>query len=61
MKLLAWNRAASDSASPWDLVKTIDPVGIFLMETKIYCGFLSRILKKLGFSYFLIVPPIGRK
>lgn len=36
-------------------------MGIFLLERKLDCGAVSCVLKKLGFSFFLIVPPIGRK
>lgn len=31
------------------------------MESKIDCAFVSRVMKKLGFSYFICVPPIGRR
>lgn len=42
-------------------MKTIDSMGTFLMEVKIDCGFMARMMKKLGFSFFLMIPPICRK
>lgn len=42
-------------------MKTLDPVGIFLMESKVECGSVARIMKKLGFSHFFTVPPIGKR
>lgn len=63
MKLLAWNyqglgRPSADRALR-DIMKTM--VGIFLMETTIGCAFVSRVLKKVGFSFFIFVPPLDRR
>lgn len=44
-----------------EMVKTIDPLGIFFMETKIDCCSVAHVMKKLGFSFFFTIPPIGKK
>lgn len=41
-------------------MKTVDLMGIFLMETKIDCSSIARVMKKIGFSFFISIPPIGR-
>lgn len=40
-------------------MKTMDPMEIFLMETIVACDVVSHVMNKIGFSYFLSVPPIG--
>lgn len=42
-------------------MREVDPWGIFLMETKINDVWLGLIIRSLGFSLFLSVPPIGCK
>lgn len=42
-------------------MKTIDPSDIFLMETMIDSASVSRVLQKIEFSYFISMPPLGRR
>lgn len=51
----------STSRALWDIVKTIDLVGIFLMETMIDFESVSHVLKLVGFSFFISVPSVGRR
>ncbi|KAB1212547.1 hypothetical protein CJ030_MR5G006241 [Morella rubra] len=65
MRLISWNCRGlgrpSAARALREIVKMVDPVGMFLMETKIDCVSVSRILNILGFSFFITVPPIGRR
>lgn len=65
MRLISWNCRGlgqpSAARALREIVKTVDPVGMFLMETKTDCVFVSRILKKLVFLFFITVPLIGRR
>lgn len=42
-------------------MREVDPWGIFLMETKINDERLGLVIRSLGFSLVLSVPPIGCK
>lgn len=44
-----------------EIVKTMVSAGLFLMETMVNGVVISHVLNKIGFSYFLSVPLIGRK
>lgn len=46
-------------ACAWDAGERFGSCGIFLIETKIKDERLHMILRRLGFSYFLFVPPVG--
>lgn len=39
-------------------MKTIDPVGIFLMETKLNCSSIAHVMKNIGFTYFISIPSL---
>lgn len=65
MKLLAWNcwglGRPSAARALQEIVKTMDPARIFLMETMIDEVCLSRVMRKSGFSFYIYVPPLGRR
>lgn len=42
-------------------MREVDPMGIFIMETKIKDDRLSLIFRRLGFVHFISVPPVGCK
>lgn len=43
----------------WEIIKETDPVGIFLMETKVKDEVVYCVMKKIGFSFFLSIPLMG--
>lgn len=42
-------------------MREVDPMGIFLIETKVSDAHLQLILRRLGFYLFLSVPAVGLK
>lgn len=58
MKLISWNCQGlgrpSAARALQDIVKTIDPVEIFLMETKIDYSFVAHVMNKLGLLIFFL-------
>lgn len=42
-------------------MRKVDPMGIFIMETKIKDNQLRSIFRSLGFVHFISVPPVGCK
>lgn len=43
------------------MVRVIDPVCVFLIETKVADDIVHKVAKKIGFTFFISVPPIGNK
>lgn len=41
-------------------MKNIDPTGIFQVETKVDDNTVASILQKIGFLFFISIPPVGR-
>lgn len=56
MKLIPWNCLGLgqplEARALRDIVKMVDLMGIFLMETKIDCSFVACVMKKIRFSFF---------
>lgn len=42
-------------------MRAVDPMGVFLMETKVSNGVVEKVVRKVGFSFFISVPPVGNK
>ncbi|KAB1213093.1 hypothetical protein CJ030_MR5G015919 [Morella rubra] len=63
MSLLMWNCRGlgrpSAARALREIIKETDPIGIFLMEIKVKDGVVYCVMKKIGFSFFLSIPPVG--
>lgn len=61
MRLISWNcRGLERSAAaiaPKEFVRVVDPIRVFLMETKVFNSSVERVVRKVGFLFFVTVPP----
>lgn len=61
MTLISWNcRGLERSAAVIALkefVRVVDPIRVFLMEKKVFDSIVERVARKVGFSFFVTVPP----
>lgn len=65
MRLISWNcrglgRSAAARALRF-LVREVNPMGIFLIETKISDDRVQSVFRRLGFSFFVSFPPVRCK
>lgn len=42
------------------MVRDIDPMGIFLVKTKVAEAIVASVIRSIGFSFFILVPSIRR-
>lgn len=42
-------------------MRAIDPMGVFLMETKVSNGVVEKVVRKVGFSFLCRFPRLGTK
>lgn len=43
------------------MVRVVDPIGIFLIETKVSTTIVDHVMRRVGFLYYEAVPPEGCK